>query len=58
MGCGWVVFKSVEGVEKERVAGGRDSKRGGYERGEAEGGSKIWPLRQSVTSFPPGTLKG
>jgi len=53
-----VIFKSVEVVERERVAGGRGSKRFGLRRGEVEGGSKIWPLRQRDTSLPPGTLKG
>ena len=57
-----MIFRSVEGVEKERVAGGRDSscdsKRCGYERGEVEGGSKNWRVRQKDTSLPPGTLKG
>ena len=52
-----VNFKSVEGVEKEQVAGGRGSKKCGCGRGEAEGGSKIWPLMQRDTSLPPGTLR-
>jgi hypothetical protein len=56
-----MVFGSVEVVEKERVAGGRKSscgsKRCGLMRGEAEGGSKIWPLMQRDTSLPPGTLR-
>jgi hypothetical protein len=48
-----MIFKSGEGVETEGVAGGCGSKRCGLGRGEAEGGSKIWLVRQSDTSLPP-----